>query len=138
MQGKILSIFAADAPHGRQRNSEEGFTQRFLSSRRGFWSYTPFFRYTHRKWGSIGSRGATADRDLRWRARHQTPIMATPTVDHVNDIEASYEGQPGPLPPVEVPTRLTIKAIMEPQMNVLFTTGMNVLKSLDVAILATF
>ena len=48
-------------------------------------------------------------KDLRWRARHHTPMMATITVDHLNDIETSYEGQPGPLPPVEIPTSLTIQ-----------------------------
>ena len=48
-------------------------------------------------------------KDLRWRARHHTPSMATITVAHLNDIEASYEGQPGPLPPVEIPTSLIIQ-----------------------------
>ena len=43
---------------------------------------------------------------LRWRARHHTPRLATITTYHVNDIEASYEGQPGPLPPVVIPTNL--------------------------------
>ena len=27
----------------------------------------------------------------------------------MNDIEAAYAGQPGPLPPVQIPTSLTIK-----------------------------
>ena len=35
--------------------------------------------------------------------------MSTQTLDHLKDIEASYEGQPGPLPPVEVFTSLTIQ-----------------------------
>ena len=35
--------------------------------------------------------------------------MATLTVDNLNDIEASYEGQSGPLPPVEIPTSLIIR-----------------------------
>ena len=35
--------------------------------------------------------------------------MATTIVDHLNDIEASYERQPGPLSPVEIPTSLTIQ-----------------------------
>ena len=43
-------------------------------------------------------------KDLRWRARHHTPRMATQTLAHLNDIGASYEGQPGPLPHVEIPT----------------------------------
>ena len=48
------------------------------------------------------------DNNLHWRARHHTPRMATRTDDHLNEVEASYEGQPGPLPPVEIPTNLTI------------------------------
>jgi len=48
-------------------------------------------------------------KDLCWRARHHTSRKATLIVDHLNDIEASYEGQPGPLPPVEIPTSLTIR-----------------------------
>jgi hypothetical protein len=48
-------------------------------------------------------------KDLRWKARHHTPRMGTLTIDHLNDIVASYEGQLGPLPPVEIPTRLTIQ-----------------------------
>ena len=35
--------------------------------------------------------------------------MATLTVDHLNKIEASYEGQAGPLTHVEIPTSLTMK-----------------------------
>jgi hypothetical protein len=37
------------------------------------------------------------------------PWMATRTVDPLNNIEASYEGQPGQFPPVEIPTSLTIQ-----------------------------
>jgi hypothetical protein len=48
-------------------------------------------------------------KDLRWRARHHTPRMDTQTVDHSNNIKASYEGQPGPLPPFEIPISLTIQ-----------------------------
>jgi hypothetical protein len=48
-------------------------------------------------------------KDLHWRARHHTPRMATLTVDHMNEIVASYEGQPGPLPLVEFPTNLTMQ-----------------------------
>ena len=65
LQGKIASIFAADAPHGRLQNAEEGFPQRFPSSRRGFRFFTPFFTHTHRMWGIIGIRGVAADRDRR-------------------------------------------------------------------------
>jgi hypothetical protein len=32
--------------------------------------------------------------------------MATITTDHLHEIEASYEGQPRPLPPIEIPTSL--------------------------------
>ena len=35
--------------------------------------------------------------------------MATQIVDHLNDIEASYEEKPGPTPPGEVSTILTIQ-----------------------------
>jgi hypothetical protein len=35
--------------------------------------------------------------------------MVAQIVDHLNDIEASYEGQSGPLLPVEMPTTLTIQ-----------------------------
>jgi hypothetical protein len=48
-------------------------------------------------------------KDLCWRARHHTPRMATLTVDHLNDIEASYDGQLGPIPHVEIPTSLTMQ-----------------------------
>ena len=36
--------------------------------------------------------------------------MVTLTDDHLNDIVTSYEGHPGPLPPVEIPTSFTIHA----------------------------
>ena len=62
MQGKILSIVAGDAPQGQLRDEEEGFYLRFPSSRRGLRSFTPSLSHTHRKWGSIGNRGTTADR----------------------------------------------------------------------------
>ena len=52
-------------------------------------------------------------KDLLWRARHHIPRMATHTIDNLNDIEASYEGQPGPLPPVEISTSLTILTAYE-------------------------
>ena len=35
--------------------------------------------------------------------------MSVQIVDHLNDIEASYEGQREPFPPVVVPTSLTIQ-----------------------------
>ena len=37
--------------------------------------------------------------------------MATLIVDNVNDIVASYEGQLVPLPPVEIPTSLTMQTV---------------------------
>jgi hypothetical protein len=49
-------------------------------------------------------------KDLGWRARNHTPRMATQIVDHLNDIEVSYEEQPGPLPPVEILAGLTNEA----------------------------
>ena len=48
-------------------------------------------------------------KDLRWRTRQHTHRMTTIIVDHLNDIETSYEGQLGPLPTVEIPTNLTIQ-----------------------------
>jgi hypothetical protein len=48
-------------------------------------------------------------KNLAWRARHHTPRMANLTVDHLNEIVASYEGHSGPSPPVEVPTCLTMQ-----------------------------
>jgi hypothetical protein len=47
-------------------------------------------------------------KDLRLRDRHHTFRMATLNVDHLNDIVASYDGQLGPLPPVEIPISLAI------------------------------
>ena len=65
MQEKIPSIFADDAPQGRLRDEEEGFYLRFPSSCRGPRSFTPSHSHTHRRWGSIGSRGTAADRGRR-------------------------------------------------------------------------
>ena len=39
-------------------------------------------------------------KDLCWRARLHTPRIATLTVDHLNEIDASLGRKPGPLPPV--------------------------------------
>ncbi len=52
LQGKIASIFAADAPQGRLQTTEEGFPQRFPSSRRGFRFFAPFCTHTHRRWAA--------------------------------------------------------------------------------------
>jgi hypothetical protein len=41
---------------------EGGFPQRFPPSRSGSRSDTSFYSHTHRRWGSIGSRGTAADR----------------------------------------------------------------------------
>ncbi len=65
LQGKIASIFAANAPQRRLQIAEEGCPQRFPLSRRGFQSFTPFCTHTHRRWGNISSRGLAADRDRR-------------------------------------------------------------------------
>ena len=35
--------------------------------------------------------------------------MSDPIVDHLNDIKVSYEGQPGPLPPMVIPTSFKIE-----------------------------
>jgi hypothetical protein len=65
LQGKNTSIFAADAPQGRLQTEEEGFPQRVPSSRSGFRAFIPLYTHTHRKWGSIGSRGVAGERDRR-------------------------------------------------------------------------
>jgi len=39
--------------------------------------------------------------------------MATLVVDHLNDIVASYEGHPGPLPPIKIPTSLPMHNAFE-------------------------
>jgi len=78
LQGKIASIFAADTPQGRLKNAEEGFSQRFPSSRRGFRSFTPFCTHSHRKWGRIGSRGVAADRDRQWGGRSYGILQCQP------------------------------------------------------------
>ncbi len=46
--------------------------------------------------------------DFRWRGRHNTLVMAIHVVDHLNQVEQSYEGLPDPLPPVVIPSSLTI------------------------------
>ncbi len=56
---------------GALANAEEGFPQRFPSSRRGSRSFTPFFTHTHLRWGSIDSRGTAADRS-RWKGGGST------------------------------------------------------------------
>ena len=70
---------------------------------------------------------------LRWRARHHTPRLATIATDHLNDIEASYEGQLGPLLPVVIPTSLIFQTPYGTKMSFLFTLGTNVLKNLVVS-----
>ena len=44
---------------------------------------------------------------------HHAPRITMQTVDHLNDIEASYEGHPGPLSPVVIPTSFTIQTAYE-------------------------
>ncbi len=43
------------------------------------------------------------ERDFRWRGRHNTLAMAIQVVDHLNQIEQSYEVLPDPLPPLVTP-----------------------------------
>ena len=76
-------------------------------------------------------------KDLRWRARNHTPRMATQIVDHLNDIEVSYEEQPGPLPPVEILASLTIEAAYGTMDDFMFSIGINVLTNPAASILAT-
>jgi len=77
-------------------------------------------------------------KDLTLRARFHTPRMAVQIVDHLINIEASYEGQRGPLPPVVIPTTLTIHTPYETMDEYSITIGMNMLISPVVLILATF
>jgi hypothetical protein len=77
LQVEIASTFAADAPKGRLRNVEGGFSQRFPPSCRGPRFFTPFRTHTHRRWGSIGSRGVAADRDRRRGAVVRDPTVST-------------------------------------------------------------
>jgi hypothetical protein len=65
LQCKIALISAAEEPHGRLKSAEGFLSQRFPPSCRGLRSFTSLCRHTHRRWGSIGNRGTTADRDRR-------------------------------------------------------------------------
>ena len=57
LQDKITSILRYDAPPGATGGAGEGFFRRFPSLSKGIYSFTPHFSHTHRRWGSIGSRG---------------------------------------------------------------------------------
>ena len=53
------------APQGRLPGAGEGFSLRFPSSSIGTYFLNTFYNHTHRMWGSIESRGTTADRGRR-------------------------------------------------------------------------
>jgi hypothetical protein len=57
LQDKMLSILRYDAPPGATTRAGEGFYRRFPSLSKGIYSFTPHCSHTHRRWGSIGSRG---------------------------------------------------------------------------------
>ena len=77
-------------------------------------------------------------KDLHWRSRHHTPRMATLIVDHLNEIEASYEGQLGPLPPLGIPTSLTWQTPFGTKVFFSFFLGRMVLRNLAALTSATF
>jgi len=52
----------ADLRRGRLRGARGCFSVRFPPSRRGLRSVTSLYIHTRRRWGSIGSRGTSADR----------------------------------------------------------------------------
>ncbi len=45
--------------------------------------------------------------DFKWRARHHTPVLVVKVADNINEVVATLEGFPGPLPPVEIPSNFT-------------------------------
>jgi hypothetical protein len=49
------SDLALRGTHGRLQGAEEGFPQRFPSTRRGHLSFTHLYSHTHRRWGSIAA-----------------------------------------------------------------------------------
>ena len=91
LQGKIAPIFAADEPQGRLRHEEEGFPQRFPSSRRGFRSFTPFCTHTHRNWGRSRSRSVAADCDRR-EGSGRTGFYGVNRGDTITDTECLAKG----------------------------------------------
>ena len=63
VQGKIVTIFAADNPRNDCEELEGVFPYRFPPSCRGFRSSTSSpHNHNHRRWESIGGRGTTTDR----------------------------------------------------------------------------
>jgi len=77
-------------------------------------------------------------KDLCWRARHHNPRMTTLTVDHLNEIEASYEGQLGLLPPVEIQAKLTIQTPFGTKDEFIFILGRIALRNPAALTSATF
>ena len=46
---------------------------------------------------------------LKWRARHHTPALTIVAADNINEIVVVLEQLPGPIPPIHLPTSLTIE-----------------------------
>ena len=44
---------------------------------------------------------------LKWRARHQTPVLVVAVTDNINEVVAALEQLPGPSPPLDSHTSLT-------------------------------
>ena len=44
---------------------------------------------------------------LKWRARHHTPALGGAVTNSINEAVAALEQLPGPIPPLDPPTRLT-------------------------------
>ena len=65
--------FAAVRPKGGCEELEGSSHLRFLSLRIGLRSFTPLYIHTHRRWGSIGNRGTSADRGRRGGAAVRDP-----------------------------------------------------------------
>jgi hypothetical protein len=45
----------------------------------------------------------------KWRARHHTPTLAVAVTDNINEAVVALEQLPGPIPPIDLPTSLTIE-----------------------------
>jgi len=44
---------------------------------------------------------------IKWRGRHHTPALVVAVTDSVNEVVATLEQLPGPIPPLDPPTSLT-------------------------------
>ena len=46
---------------------------------------------------------------LKWRARHHTPALTVAVTDSINEVVVALERLPGHIPPIDLPTNLTIE-----------------------------